>query len=656
MGKALCRVWLLLSCVALSGMVRADVDPVDLADRRILTARDAATRGDAARLEQLLATPSTHPLEPYIGYWLHAARLARGLDATQLQAMRAWLDTNEGSYLAERLRSDWLKRIGREGPWSAFNEEYAKLQQPDIELQCFAIRAGNLTAATALQALDAQWLSLMDTPESCMAPLQSLLESGRRSRDDGDWRLRRLVEANRLTGARQMLPLLDDAPDAISLGRVFENPDRYLASAAAQNGSSRGARELVLAALARMRGDPRTAMARWRQLDDSRYSAAERAYALAQIGWGAAIALLPDANDWFARARALSPRLPMSDEQAAWQVRAALRVGDWAGVQASIERMGEAQRALPEWTYWRARALQVQGRTAEAQALYERHAGQPNFYGILAAEALGRSLLWPQPAQPPSVQEMQRVEATGDVQRAAALLRLNMRTEGQREWAWALRNGDDRWLLACAEFARRLGYYDRAIAAADRTRSQHDYSLRYLAPYYDVFAREARVRQLDLHWLYGLTRQESRFVISARSSVGAQGLMQIMPATGRMVARQIGVTDYAQRDLAETGLNVQLGTAYLRSVLDSLASSPVMATAAYNAGPGRARRWRDTRPLEAAIYAETIPITETRDYVKKVLANTIAYAVLLDGRPMSLTRFMGSIPASTGESAGDPLP
>jgi soluble lytic murein transglycosylase len=644
-----------VACVAfLSTAAQAQpADAGDNGDARILAAREYASRGDTGRLEQMLNTPGNHPLEPYIGYWLLSIRIARIGEPLPMQAIRDYLQAHEGTLLAERLRMDWLKRLGREGQFQVFNDEYARVLQPDSELLCDAVRARGVAADGALQIVDTLWLTLADATDACATTLQSLVDSGRKSSEDVQWRLRRMVEGNRLGPARQAASMLPSgqAPDATTLGRVFDNPLRYLTSPAARSASSRGARELVLAAVARAaRSDPRAVWSRWRAVDENRYTPSERAYAIGQIAWGAALAQMPEAVHWFADARNLMPNMPMSDEQAAWQMRSVLRAGDWAGVQASLDSMTPAQRNLPEWTYWQARALSLQGRPVEARALFERYAGEPHFYGILSAEALGRSINWPMAAIPPTSSEMAGTEASGEVQRTMALLRLDMRTEALKEWSWGMRGADDRSLLAAAEYARRMGLYDRAINAADRTRLQHDYSLRYLAPYYDVFARESRTNRLDLHWVYGLTRQESRFHPVARSSVGAQGLMQIMPATGRMVAKQVGMQGFNVGQLAETEPNVQLGTAYLRSVMDSLYNSYVMATAAYNAGPGRARRWRDSRPLEGAIYAETIPITETRDYVKKVMANAIAYAVLLDGWPISLTRLLGTVP---GESLAD---
>ena len=146
-------------------------------------------------------------------------------------------------------------------------------------------------------------------------------------------------------------------------------------------------------------------------------------------------------------------------------------------------------------------------------------------------------------------------------------------------------------------------------------------------------------------FVYGLIRQESRFITDVRSSAGAQGLMQLMPATASYVARKTGVKDYTPARIADPETNVKLGTAYLRMVLDDLDGHPALASAAYNAGPGRPRAWRATLPraVEGAIFAETIPFNETRDYVKKVMSNSVYYAALFDNRVQSLKARLGTV-------------
>jgi soluble lytic murein transglycosylase len=175
-------------------------------------------------------------------------------------------------------------------------------------------------------------------------------------------------------------------------------------------------------------------------------------------------------------------------------------------------------------------------------------------------------------------------------------------------------------------------------------------------PFRDVFRQYARTYQLDEAWVLGLVRQESRFVAEARSSAGAAGLMQIMPRTARYVASKIGLRSYQPRHVTDVKTNITLGTGYLKMVLEQL-GSPVLASAAYNAGPGRARRWRDARPLEGAIYAETIPFNETRDYVKKVITNSVFYAALLEKRVTPLKERLGTIPPrASGETVDEDLP
>jgi soluble lytic murein transglycosylase len=362
---------------------------------------------------------------------------------------------------------------------------------------------------------------------------------------------------------------------------------------------------------------------------------------------------LPEAVAWFERAG----HTPLSEDQLAWKTRAALRAGDWARVRQAVEQMPPQMAADPAWTYWHARALLAQGSREQAAALFQKIAGQPNFYGNLADEELGRRISVPPRAAPPSHEELALAAARPGLRRALALIRLDMRIEGVREWVWTLRGLDDRQLLAAAEVARRSEVWDRAINTADRTSVQHDFSLRYLAPYRERVEPKARELELDHGWVYGLMRQESRFIMNARSSVGAQGLMQVMPATASWVAKKIGMSNYHPGKVTEMDTNVTLGTNYLKMVLDSLDSHPVLASAAYNAGPGRAKRWRADRPLEGAIYAETIPFSETRDYVKKVMSNAVYYAALFEERPQSLKSRLGVVqPAKSGDMRGDELP
>lgn len=619
-------------------------------DDLFLVARDAARAGDRVRLERLAGELQGHELASYVEYWRLQPELKNDIDASTI---RSFLVRNEGSYIAEKLRGDWLKQLGKQQQWDIFDAEYPALLQPDQELSCYALQSRRVRGdARMLDDAMPLWLNLIEPPESCYPVLEALILE-KRVLADGVWaRIRRQVEAGRLAGARYSMNYLPQSqtPDAKTALAVTDSPMQWLVKTSLSN--SRMHRELAALAIGRIaRSDPRMAAEQLEKIE-ARLQAGEKGWAWSQIGWQAAQKHMTEALDWFRRAG----EVPMSDEVAQWKVRAALRAQDWGTVRSTIEKMPAALAEQPTWTYWLGRAYRAGGRTDEANALFAKVAGQPNFYGNLADEELGRAITPPPKAVPPTTEEMARIEASTTVQRALALFRVNMRTEGVREWNWGLRGMTDRELLAASSLAHRAGIYDRAIAAADRTREEHDYSLRYLSPYSEQVRPAAREQSLDDAWVYGLMRQESRFVTNARSSVGASGLMQLMPATARWVANKIGLKNYHPGKVNDTETNVLLGTSYMRMVMESLDNHPVLASAAYNAGPGRARRWQADRPLEGAVYAETIPFNETRDYVKKVMSNSVYYSALFNGQPQSIKNRLGTIGPRTADTKAEELP
>jgi soluble lytic murein transglycosylase len=340
-------------------------------------------------------------------------------------------------------------------------------------------------------------------------------------------------------------------------------------------------------------------------------------------------------------------------------VRAALRRGHWQTVRDTIDRMSPEVRRYSAWTYWYGRALAAHGEETGSRAYYLRIAGQAEYYGLLADEELGYVGTLPESKYVPTEKEVAKAGRDPGLARALELIRLGMRTEGVKEWLFSIRRFDDVELLAAAELARRAEVYDRAIHTADRTVRTHNYSLRYPVPFQDVFTEYARNHGLDEAWVLGLARQESRFIADARSAAGAAGLMQLMPRTAKFVASKIGMRRFRHRDVTKVETNVNLGSRYMKLVLDQL-GHPVLASTAYNAGPSRARRWRGARPMEGAIYIENIPFLETRDYVRKVMANSVFYSAVLQKQPTPLKARLGIIPSRDGseliEGEGEELP
>ncbi|HAY28750.1 MAG TPA: lytic transglycosylase, partial [Candidatus Accumulibacter sp.] len=511
------------------------------ADDQFLAAREAARAGDRVRLERLAPALHGYELEPYVDYWL----LVPDLKDADPAVVRAFLGRHENSYLAEKLRGDWLRLLARKQQWELFDAEYGRLLQPDQELTCHALQ-GRLARGDARALDDALplWLSVLEPPESCYSVFEALIVD-KRVLADAVWaRIRRQFEANKIAAALYTMNYLppSQTPERKLAQTVVDSPLPWLIRLPGDFSGNRMQRELAVLAIQRIaRNEPSVAADQLERISAS-LRAGEKSWAWSQIARQAAQRHMPEAMAWYRQAG----NAPLSDEVAEWKVRAALRVHDWASVRSTIESMSPALAAQPAWVYWLGRAYRAGGRLEEANALFGRIAGQPDFYGSLANDELGRPTMTPPKAPPASREELAQVAAIPAVQRAQAFFRLNLRTEGVREWGWALRGMSDRELLAASEIAVRAGNYDRAIAAADRTRSEHDYSLRYLAPYGDQVRPAARNQALDDAWVYGLMRQESRFVSSARSPVGASGLMQLMPATAKWVANKIGLKDFQQ--------------------------------------------------------------------------------------------------------------
>jgi soluble lytic murein transglycosylase len=321
-----------------------------------------------------------------------------------------------------------------------------------------------------------------------------------------------------------------------------------------------------------------------------------------------------------------------------------LRAGAWDDVARAIDAMPEAEAQEAAWRYWKARALAATGHDEDATRLYGGLVTEHHFYGFLAAEALGASIVPVSEPLSPAPAALAAFGARPAVQRVVKLSALDLRPEAQREWVSVVRGLDDDALLLAAVFARRNRLYDRSINTADRTKRRHDFSLRYPTPYEAEIEGAARKYDLDPALVYGLVRQESRFISDIVSAAGAVGLMQLIPPTARWVARKTGRPSRDAANLEDPALNAQLGAYYLRYVMDRLGRLPVLAAAAYNAGPGRAQAWRGAAPLEGAIYAETIPFNETRDYAKKVLANAMFYQGRLGLPYVALKDRLGVIP------------
>ena len=634
-------------------------------DDVLLEMQQAFRQGNKARLAQLLPQAQGHALEPWAAYWELRARL----DTAPPEEVLQFLARYAGTYQEDRLRNDWLLMLGQQRRWELFAQEYPKFRMnDDREVRCYALlaqfqREGTAAPPALVDEVRRLWLAQREADEGCTAAAYTLASNPpaakRITQGDAWLKARQAIETNRTKAAAAALEIAH--PDAQPLlAELNASPSKFLTSRVVA--ASRVRREMVGLALIKLATtDVENAAAQLENKWGPQLHPEERDWIWGVIGRQAAQRLNPEANAWFSKVQ--NDRY-LSDELLGWKVRAALRAPrgtDWRNVREAINAMSEDARNEPTWVYWKARALlgtgPSEGHRAEARKLLESIASPRGFYEQLALEDLGLKVSLPAKPAPLTEEEKKAARQDPGLNRALLAISIGLRAEGTREWNYTTnlhRSGglQERELLAAAQLACDREVWDRCINTSERTKTEFDFEQRFPTPFREVVLRRSGEIGLDPAYVYGLIRQESRFVMDARSSVGASGLMQVMPATARWTARKIGMAGFTADQLTDRDTNIAVGTGYLKLVLDDFGGSMPMAAAAYNAGPSRPRAWRNGPTLEGAAWAETIPFTETRDYVKKVVSNATVYAAMFSGQPQSLKARLGVIaPRDTSQPA-----
>ena len=626
--------------VAFTSLAHADDISADgrKEDDSFLLLRDAVRQDDAAKADFYAARLASYSIPSYVDYYRLKSRLA---DVPQAE-IRDFFKRYEGQAIVDRLRNDWLLELGRKRDWVTFDEQLPLfVLNDDTQVKCYAL----ISRALKGQKVAEEARALLSAPngygEPCAALIATLHQSGQFNIEDLYAQLRLSGEFNATGQARRIVALLDGNEK-----KAVQAVDLPALTLAKGVGAGRTEHEIFVVAVGRMAKTSVKLAVLALNKAAPKLTRQEEQEAWAAIALQSSYSLSPDTSGYWNK----SNGAPLSLDQMQWKTRYALRDGDWKQVRNNIRAMPQTLRNDPAWQYWLGRALMAEAGvtsqpTGEALQLFRGIADQSNYYGQLALEETGKLITIPLPGLPIGQSEIAPIAANPNFQRALKFFSMRLRFEGTREWNWGLRGLSEREHLAAAEFARQNNILDRMVNTSERTRIQVDYTQRFPSPHNDIMHPTTQTLGLDKAWVYGLIRQESRFIMDAQSHVGASGLMQVMPSTGRWVAKKIGLSDFVQDMLTDVRTNILLGANYLNMVLGNMDGSQVLATAAYNAGPGRLRSWRATltKPMDSTIFIESIPFVETRTYVKNVMSNTTYYAALFEGRPQSLKARLGNV-------------
>ncbi|HEY3643808.1 MAG TPA: transglycosylase SLT domain-containing protein [Gammaproteobacteria bacterium] len=610
----------------------------------------AATHGDMPKLAPYLDSLKGYALYPYLRY----AYIESTLDREPDDLVEAFIDENRALPFAATLRQEWVMSLARRQDWSGVlaNDRY------DVSLaqRCAVVSAhvlGGTSNAGWTASAQRLWLT-PGVPQPVCQPLfdyldaHSLISSDmRRKRVQGALMSRDFVTAAAYTPglnaddrlwAETWLAMAADPAKVLQDIQVPDEP-RY------QDMLQSGVRLLA-------RSEPDTARHLWTELskryhfshDDARDM---RTLLAMQQAWHLtpdALTQLKDVHD------AVDPDVPQ------WRARLALRAGNWKEALKDIEALGRASRET-EWRYWRARCMEELGRTSDARVIFKQLARTPDYYGFLSADRLKLDYRIVEQQSRPSDRIIDKLEAEPGFIRARELVYAGLYPQADAEWTAATRGLATKSRCQAALLAQRWGWYGKVIPTMAGGGCWQDLALIYPTAFQETLAPQAKRLALDLSWIYGLIRQESVFRPNAVSQVGAMGLMQLMPKTGKAVSAKIGLTLENPRQLLDPETNLTVGSAYMSSLLQRFSGNEVLATAAYNAGEDRVDGWLpDAGSLPADVWIDTIPYTETRNYVHRVMAHTVMFDYRLNGKPERLSERIGKIASDANVPAPASLP
>ena len=617
------------------------------ADEQFNDALQAANAGNIGLLQQFQTSMQNDVLGYYPEYWSLNANLAIQPASNIVNFAQRYPQ----SAMAEKLAADYVEEKVKQADFATAQPVLQYVSNADQAESCAVaqVRAKSGDSLVFAEYKDV-WLNTNSQPEPCMGLGRMMLSSPLMTEQDRQQRLWGQLRAGQSGQALATAQTLGMSLSLSQLNQIQANPLNYLWSAPKASATDHAYLVFALGRLAD--SDLNTAISSVQRAAQGTPVQVQKAL-YRVVGYiGGTTVMKNNFNREVLDYLDASYGLPFSAEEAEIYARQAIRFSSWESLIRAIDAMSVSQKQEDRWQYWLARASEQRGDAGSkrtAQEIFKRLAQGDDYHNLLAKDHLGQSYNNIPNNVQPSNSDIQRLNQDIHFSRAFALRRVNAPDNYiNREWNWAVRQAylkhDDGLLLAAAKRATDMGWYDRAIYAADRTENKHNYAYRYAMPHQSYVVSHSRNAGIDPAWAYGLMRQESRFVSHARSHVGAGGLMQIMPDTAKLVARQMGET-YNPAALTDMNTNIRYGTFYLSMIQSQLSNSPVLATAGYNAGPNRARRWQpDVQPTAADQYTETSPLIETRDYVKHVMTNATHYGVLLGQGAQSIEKRMNIIP------------
>ncbi|HIO92327.1 MAG TPA: hypothetical protein EYG68_05700 [Leucothrix mucor] len=596
-------------------------------------------------------------MKPYVLYPYLAYEHIRKNKKASSDDLGQFIRVYESSPLADKLWSRWMETFIAEKKWDKAQRAYAK-GRGGLGAHCYYLQA-KLELAEDLAANEAEavklWLSGSKRPSSCTGLFDLMAKKGLLDKDKYWQRITLLIDKGNLKLAKKLSKKLSSKDQRrVAMWVLLKyKAKKYLQKSSTLkllSGKHDYDHRILLYGIKRLsRNDTEKAQKLLHKISKKiQFSTQEKSEVASYIAMQDALNHSPYALQHFAAI----PDQYRDDESNTWMVRMALRQSDWKKVLIAVDSMSKSYQQKDVWRYWRARALSVENRVDEALVLYEELAQDASFYGFLASDRLQQDYNSLAVTEPDRSEQVSLLIAENiGIQRALELFDIGFRNKAKREWFYALKALNKEEKLAAAKLALEKNLPFVAIVSVAKTKDWNQTGLRFPLQYQNLIEQHASAKNIPSAWVYGVARRESAFDANIESSAKALGLMQLIPPTAKAVARKLDLPRLSKQDILVPNTNIQLGSAYLKELLDKFNGNYAKASAAYNAGPHRIPKWLPEQPLEASRWIESIPFKETRKYVRAVMAYTTIYDYKLNHKKGTNLRLSDRLAAIAPETS-----
>jgi len=614
---------LVMSCfcsVAFSG-------ELDQQRQDFLRAERLLVQGNDSTFLSLSANLVSYPLYPYLQYqWLKT-------NLSQTERIKGFLVTYKDTRYAEMLRSQWLDYLADNERWEEFIGFY---QIADTLTQECQFHWANYKLGHQQQPLaDAIriWLTGESLPYECNE-LVSLLQLSPLLSNELIWqRFELALKNNNKPLINTLRYLLDDSSrkTADLWLQIHKKPliiqyDHFVID------GDLSAYIFAYGIEKLAQSDLNSALLVW---DSKKLQGYFNKKIIQQIERSLGLALA-HARDGRAYDRLSNVSEPDADVRE-WKIRSALYALNWQQVNKALTNLNTEEKQKPQWQYWQARAYIETGESLKGQSIYQTLSNDRSYYGFLAADVVNKPYEFSDKPVNVLGDELTKLSEYDDFKVVHEFIILNRDLEAKRQWWFAVNKLSKEQRKISAKLAQQWQWNQVAIMTLVKADYWDDLALRFPLQYTSQIQTNADSLNIEPALILGLIRQESMLDPNAMSAVGARGLMQIMPETGKEIARELNAQWQTATSLFVPDINIKYGAFYFKRLLNQFDGHFALATAAYNAGPNRVNKWLSTdRSLPADVWVETIPFKETRKYVGAVLAYTIIYQQRLQGKALKM--------------------